>query len=402
MSQTRHRVDAAGPLEPFRDGFRGFLSAEGYTPKSIGLRLAFFSHVSRWMGERGLAPEALDAVGEEFFDERRRRYGWLTTPRSLAPLRRYLVMISVVRADSAPVEAQSPAEELIGRYRRYLERERGLSAGSIELYLAHVCRFTRAWWPDGEVRVGELDAAGIIALVRREAACGGGARTKTMVCALRSFLRFLYATGLTEQPLAQAVPSLADRRRESIPRYLHPEVLTALLASCDPATVAGRRDLAVLRLLARLGLRSGEVATLSLGDLDWEAGEIAIMGKGRRRERMPLPPEVGDAIVAYLLHGRPASTERAVFLALDAPHAPLSRGAIKAIVYYCCDRAGLPRVSPHRLRHTVATETLRAGGSLTEVAQLLRHRWLQTTTTYAKVDHRSLRSLTLPWPGVSA
>ena len=186
------------------------------------------------MGERGLAPDALDAVGEEFFDERRRRYGWLTTPRSLAPLRRYLVMISVVRADSAPVEAQSPAEELIGRYRRYLERERGLSAGSIELYLAHVRRLTLAWWSDGEVRVGELDAAGIIALVRREADCGGGARTKTMVCALRSFLRFLYAIGLTERPLAQAVPSLADRRRESIPRYLHPEVLTALLG--EPVT----------------------------------------------------------------------------------------------------------------------------------------------------------------------
>jgi len=402
MTPTRDQVDAAGPLEPFRDGFRGFLITEGYAPKSIELRLALFSHVSRWMGERGLAPSGLAAVDEEFFRERRRRYSWLTTPRSLAPLRRYLMAIGVVSAASAPRAAASPAEELVERYRRHLERERGLAAGSIELYLAQVRRLLAAWWPDGGVRAGELDAAGIIALVRREAARSGRAQAKTLVCALRSFLRFLYAAGLTGRPLAEAVPSLADRRRESIPRYLHPEVPTALLAGCDVATVAGRRDLAVLRLLSRLGLRSGEVAALSLEDLDWEAGEVVIAGKGRRRERMPLPGQVGDAIVAYLLDGRPQSSERAVFLGLDAPHAPLSRCGVKSIVHHCCDRAGLPRVGPHRLRHTVATETLRAGGSLAEVAQLLRHRWVETTATYAKVDHGSLRSLALPWPGASA
>lgn len=402
MSPTRDRVDAAGPLEPFRDGFRGFLIAEGYAPKSVELRLALFSHVSRWMGERGFAPSGLVVVGEEFFRERRRRYSWLTTPRSLAPLRRYFAAIGVVSVESVPRTAPTAAEELIERYRRHLERERGLMAGSIELYLVQVRRLLASWWPDGEVRVGELDAAGIIALVRREATRSGGAQTKTVVCALRSLLRFLYAAGLTERPLAEAVPSLADRRRESIPRYLHPDVLAALLASCDIATVAGRRDLAVLRLLSRLGLRSGEVAALSLEDLDWEAGEVVIAGKGRRRERMPLPGRVGDAIVAYLLDGRAPSCERTVFLGLDAPYAPLSRCGVKSIVYHCCDRAGLPRVGPHRLRHTVATETLRAGGSLTEVAQLLRHRWVQTTATYAKVDHSSLRALALPWPGASA
>ncbi len=402
MSSIRDRSDAAGPLEPFRDGFRGFLIAEGYAPKSIELRLALFSHVSRWMGERGLAPSGLAAVGEEFFKERRRRYSWLTTTRSLAPLRRYLAVIGVVSVDSAPPAASSPAEELIERYRRYLACERGLAAGSIELYLVQVRRFLAAWWPGGEVLAGELDAAGIIALVRREATRSGGAQAKTVVCALRSFLRFLYAAGLTERPLAEGVPSLADRRRESIPRYLQPEVLAALFAGCDIATVAGRRDLAVLRLLSRLGLRSGEVAALSLEDLDWEAGEIVVAGKGRRRERMPLPPELGDAIVAYLLDGRPPSRERIVFLGLDAPHAPLSRCGVKSIVYHCCDRAELPRVGPHRLRHTVASETLRAGGSLSEVAQLLRHRWVQTTATYAKVDHSSLRALALPWPGASA
>jgi integrase/recombinase XerD len=175
MSSIRDRSDAAGPLEPFRDGFRGFLIAEGYAPKSIELRLALFSHVSRWMGERGLAPSGLAAVGEEFFKERRRRYSWLTTTRSLAPLRRYLAVIGVVSVDSAPpAAASSPAEELIERYRRYLACERGLAAGSIELYLVQVRRFLAAWWPGGEVLAGELDAAGIIALVRREATRSGG------------------------------------------------------------------------------------------------------------------------------------------------------------------------------------------------------------------------------------
>jgi site-specific recombinase XerD len=391
-----------GPLEPFRDGFRAFLVAEGYASKSIELRLALFSHVSRWMGERGLAPSELTAVDDEFFTERRRRYTWFTTTRSLAPLGRYLGAIGVVSAQAAAPASQSPVEGLIERYRRHLERERGLAAGSIELYLAQVRRLVAAWWPSGEVRAGELDAAGIIAMVRREAARSGWAKTKTVTCALRSFLRFLHAAGLTERSFAEAVPSLPDRRRESIPRYLQPDVLAALFASCDLATVAGRRDLAVLRLLSRLGLRSGEVAAVSLDDLDWDAGEIVVVGKSRRRERMPLPVEVGEAIVAYLLDGRPQSNQRAVFLGLDAPHAPLSRCGVKSIVYHCCDRAVMPRVGPHRLRHTVATETLRAGGSLTEVAQLLRHRWVETTATYAKVDHGSLRALALPWPGASA
>ncbi len=389
-------------MEPFREGFRGFLAAEGYASKSIELRLALLSHVSCWMEERGLALSELGAVGDGFFLERRRRYTWLKTTRSLVPLRRYLALIGALSSEAAPAATPGCAAELIERYRRYLERERGLAAGSIEVYLRQVRRLVAAWWPDGEVRAGELDAAAVIAVVCREAGRGGAAQTKTLACALRSFLRFLYAVGLTERPLAEAVPSVADRRRESIPRYLGPGVLAALFASCDAATVAGCRDLAVLRLLSRLGLRSGEVAALTLEDLDWEAGEIVIAGKGRRRERMPLPVEVGEAIVAYLLDGRPPSGERAIFLGLDAPHAPLSRGGVKSIVHHCCDRAGLTRVGPHRLRHTVATETLRAGGSLTEVAQLLRHRWVETTATYAKVDHNSLRALALPWPGASA
>lgn len=401
MSSGSRVRSPRGPLEPWRDGFRQFLIAEGYSPKPVELHLALFSHLSGWLGERGLGPADLAGVGEEFFEERRRRYSWKTTTRSLAPLLQYLDTVGVVMSPG-PGSPASPAEQLVEDYRRYLERQRGLAAGSIELYVRQICRVVSWWWPDGRVAVEELDAGSIVALVRRESARLALPSTRTLLCALRSFLRFLHAAGLTERSLAEAVPSVADRRRGSIPRNLDPHVVRRLIDSCDVTTAMGRRDAAILTVLARLGLRAGEVAGLMLEDLDWRAGEVVIAGKGRRVERLPLPVEVGEAIVAYLVDGRPGGPGRAVFVRMVAPHRALSTGGVRSVVYHACDRAGLPRVGPHRLRHTVATETLRAGGSLAEVAQLLRHRRVETTAMYAKVDHASLRSLALPWPAGGA
>jgi integrase/recombinase XerD len=390
-----------GPLGPLRAGFERWLVAEGYAPKRVELHLALLSHLSGWLGERGLGPaDVTVAVAEEFFEQRRRRYSWLTTTRSLSPLLRYLNSIGITPAKPASAAPASPAEELVEDYRRYLERERGLTAGSVALYVRQVRRFVATWWPDGQVTVGELDAASIVGLIRRESAGLSVPSVKTLACALRSFLRFLHATGVTKRSLVGAVPSVADRRRGSLPRNLDPEMVARLIAACDLTTAMGRRDAAILRLLARLALRAGEVAGLRLDELDWRAGEMVIVGKGRRVERLPLPVEVGEAIAAYLVDGRPKSRERALFLGVHAPHAPLSRGGVQSVVYHACDRAGVDRVSPHRLRHTAATETLRAGGSLAEVAQLLRHRRVDTTAIYAKVDHDSLRALALPWrPG---
>lgn len=375
---------------------------EGYAPKPIELHLALFSHLSRWLGERGLTPGDLTAVAvEEFFAERRGRYSWFTTPRALAPLLRYLASVGVVRCEGIDPVPESAVDELVGAYCGYLARDRGLAAGSIELYARQVRRFVSGWWPDGEVVLGQLDAAGIVGLVRRESESLSTSSAKTMVCALRSFLRFLHATGRTQRSLTEAVPSVADTRRVAIPRYLPVEVVARLLASCDTATAVGRRDLAILGVLVRLGLRAGEVAGLCLEDLDWRAGEVVIAGKGRRIERMPLPPDVGEAVVAYLRDGRPRSAERAVFVGVDAPHRLLSRGGVKSVVYHACDRAGLERVGPHRLRHTLGTETLRAGASMAEVSQLLRHRRMETTAIYAKVDRTALETLARPWPAVS-
>lgn len=402
MTTEGSRRGRRGPLEPFRDGFRRGLEAEGYAAKPVELHLALFSHLSRWLDERGLtADELTPAAVEEFFAERRERYSWFKTARSLDPLLRHLDSMGVVSVERADLVPTSPVDELVTAYRRFLERDRGLAAGSIELYLGHVRRFASRWWPEGEVVLDELDAVAVVGLVRRETASLSAPSAKTMVCALRSFLRFLHSTGRTERPLAEAVPSVADTRRGTIPRHLPVEVVARLFDSCDAATAMGRRDLAILRVLARLGLRAGEVAGLRLEDLHWRSGEVVIAGKGGRSERMPLPSEVGEAIVAYLRDGRPRGVGRAVFVGVDAPHHPLSRGGVKSVVYHACDRAGLGRVGPHRLRHTVGTETLRAGASLAEVAQLLRHRRMETTAIYAKVDRTALETLARPWPVAS-
>ena len=215
---------------------------------------------------------------------------------------------------------------------------------------------------------------------------------------LRPLLRYLHVAGLIEAPLVWAVPNVADLRGRSLPKGVSPVWVAAMLAGCDPERAIGRRDLAVLLLLWRLGLRAGEVAAIELDDIDWRAGELLVHGKGHREDRMPLPVDVGDALVAYL-RVRRASEHRGLFLCELAPFGPLTSDVVATIVRRACRRAGVPEVGPHRLRHTAATEMLRARCSLEEIAQVLRHRQLESTALYARVDVDSLRALALPWPG---
>lgn len=205
---------------------------------------------------------------------------------------------------------------------------------------------------------------------------------------------------MIERPLAEAVPSIASWRLQGLPRGLEPAEVERFLASCDTDSASGRRDLAILTLLARLGLRRGEVAALSLDDIDWRAGELVVRGKGRRAERLPLPADVGEPLSAYLQDGRPAAAEgRSVFVRVKAPHRALTPSAVTWVVVAAARRAGLGYVTPHRLRHSAATAVLRAGASLGEVGQVLRHRQPVTTAIYAKVDREALRAIARPWPG---
>jgi integrase/recombinase XerD len=217
------------------------------------------------------------------------------------------------------------------------------------------------------------------------------------------FLRFLYTAGLTSCELSGVLPTVAVWGGGSLPKALEPEQVRALLESCDPGLVTGLRDLAVLKMLARLGLRAGEVAGLVLEDFGWRHGEVVVRGKGGRVDRMPVPVDVGEAITDYLRSGRPRVECRSVFVRVCAPTVGLGPVGVSGVVMRACERAGVPICGAHRLRHSAATAMLRSGGSLSEVGQVLRHRsGPATTSIYAKVDRASLRTVAQPWPGGAA
>jgi len=228
------------------------------------------------------------------------------------------------------------------------------------------------------------------------------ASAKREAADLRALLRYLYVAGVLTIDLGAAMPPVATWRGGALVPTMSPADVDRLLAGCDRSTASGRRDLAVLVLLARLGLRAGEVAALELGDVDWRAGEVVVRGKARRKDRLPLPVEVGEALVDYLREGRPTCDCRRLVLTLYAPPRPIHPSSITGLVYRACRRTGLARVGGHRLRHALATEMLRQGGDLLEIAQVLRHSDLGTTAAYAKVDRGALRRVARPWPGTTA
>lgn len=389
------RVHVPKPLEPYVEGFWAELATQGYSVLSARNLIRLMAHLSRWLHGHHLRPQELTAHRIEQYLKTRRRAGytaWLSG-RGLAPLLGYLRGLQVVPRPR-PGVARTARDRLLARYTDYLQRERRLVRSSILAHLKVADRFL-AKHPHPE----KLEAADVTRFVLREGRDRSVGYAKCIVTALRSLLRFLYLEGKTPIPLVTAAPAIAGWRGSSLPQALEPGQVTRLLSSCDRRTAVGRRDYSILLLLARLGLRRGEVAALRLEDVDWRSGEITIRGKGNQRDRLPLPADVGTALAAYLRRGRPRTTSRAVFLRVPAPHRALSSNGIANLLYAACDRARQPRIGAHRLRHTAATQMLRRGASLPEIAQVLRHRSLVTTVIYAKVDHKALRMLAQPWPG---
>ena len=390
-----------GPLEPYVDGLRSELERLGYTPLSAAGHVRLVAHLSRWMIDDGLAISALTPATVDAYFAERRAIGYYNslTARSLRPLLDYLRELGVVAA-LGPMPATSPRERLLDRYRDYLRAERGLAASTVELNVRMVRPFlTEQLRADGELDLHRLSAAEVGAFVvaqsRKRPRSAG-----RIVTALRSLLGFLHVDGVIDRPLAAAVPSVAGWSLSSLPRALSSDQLAALLTSCNRNTSTGRRDFAILTLLVRLGLRAGEVAALSLDDIDWRRGEITVRGKGNRLDRLPLPDDVGRAIVEYLRHARPgAALGRTVFVWVHAPYRALTSTAVTTVVANAGRRAGIGLIGAHRLRHTAATTMLHAGGSLTEIGQVLRHRRVLTTAIYAKVDRHALRLVARPWPG---
>jgi integrase/recombinase XerD len=397
------RVRLSGPLQEFGPGFVVELEWQGYSLLGATLQMRLMARVSSWMQVEGLAcGELSDEVVERFLAERRaaghRDY---VTARAMAPLLGYLRELGVV--PSASSTCPSTRAEMLGeRFRVYLTVERGLAEDTATGYVDAVKPFL-AGLDDERLDLRDLSAGRVTAFV--VARCPGQSRgsAKMTVTALRSLLGFLHVEGLIGESLLGAVPSAASWRLSGLPRFLEPEQAQALLDSCDQQTVTGRRDLAILTLLLRLGLRAGEVAGLSLEDVDWRAGELVVIGKGRRAERLPLPVDVGGAITSYLRDGRPGSAlGRTVFIRVKAPHRRLSTGGITQVVFAAGQRAGLGPIHAHRLRHTAATSMLRAGAPLAEIGQVLRHREPLSTAIYAKVDRAALSSIARAWPGAGA
>jgi len=396
------RVRVSGPLEPFAAGFAAELQRQGYTPGSACHQMYLFAHLSRWLAGERLDAHALEPATIERFAAARRAAGYVpyTSAKALHPL---LTHLGLGAGPAAPVQVHRPqgsVEELLERYRSYLTVERGLGAPAARGYVSAVRPFLIGRLRPTGLELEGLDAAQIMLFVRERAAGQSRGRAKMTVTALRSLLVFLHVEGVIGEPLGRAVPSVAGYRLQGLPKRLTSVELDALLLSCDRDTAAGRRDFAILTLLARLGLRRGEVANLCLDDIDWRTGELVVRGKPRRSERLPLPDDVGQAIVAYLRDGRPHSAMgRALFVSLRAPHRALGPLGVSELVVAAARRAGLRHIHAHQLRHTAASEMLGAGSSLVEVGQVLRHRGAASTAIYAKVDREALRAIVRAWPG---
>jgi site-specific recombinase XerD len=289
---------------------------------------------------------------------------------------------------------------LAERYRRWLVTDRGLAETTVVRYVKLARSFLSGPWT-GPGGLESLSGTDVVAFLLAESERLSVGSVKGRVGELRSLLRFLYLQGLTPRPLGAVVPPVAGWRDTGVPKAIPAGDVQRLLDSCDRGDPAGIRDYAILMLAARLGLRSAEVARLELGDIDWRAGQITLRGKACRQDGMPLPCDAGEALAAYLSQARPATPLRQVFLAARAPMRAIPPGLVSDVTHRACDRAGLPRIGAHRLRHTLATEMLRRGATITEVSQVLRHRDLATTAIYAKVDFAVLRTVAQPWPGAT-
>jgi site-specific recombinase XerD len=359
--------------------------------------------LSRWLEQRHVRIEQLneqwitDFLAAQKKALRRRRQVRHTLGQLLQELRQ-----SRVIPEQQPVHAQGPRDLLMQAYARFLAGERGLSQASLDNYLPVAGRFLTNAFGGKTVQLDQLAVGDINRFVLSQRATFSPKRVQLTTSALRSFMGFLYLRGELSAPLAASVPTVATWRLSDLPQFLEPEQVQQILRSCQRHTPCGRRDYAALLLLARLGLRAGEVVHLCLEDINWSAGEVLIRGKSAREDRLPLPPDVGRALAAYLQKDRPSCACRRVFIRMKAPHVGFSSSvAICDILRRALRRARLQpeRKGSHLLRHSLATQMLRAGASLTQIGQILRHQSSQTTELYAKVDLTALRALAQRWPG---
>ncbi|MEP6650716.1 MAG: site-specific integrase [Lapillicoccus sp.] len=393
------RVRFTGPLAPFAAGLGAELATLGYASSSATNQLQLAAHLSRWLRARGLGPADLTGpVLRKFLVDRRRHYSNLYSLPALGPTLGYLRRVGVAPA-AGPTVPMGAGDQLLARFRGYLLVERSVTVPVADAYMRWVRPLVdEVAATDAELTFVGVDAAQVTKFLTEHLPTLTRKSAQMTASSLRSFLRFLHAEGATALDLAPVVPAFAFWRLSGLPQPLTPVQVQALVGACDPSRPLGRRDLAVIACLLRLGLRCGEVAALGLDDLNWTDGTLTVHGKGGRVDVLPLPVDVGQALVDYLRRGRPATAERVVFLTARAPFTALARSSVSCIVGRAARRAGLGTVHAHRLRHTAASTTLNAGATLEQVAHLLRHASPATTAVYAKTDLSRLAGLARPWP----
>jgi site-specific recombinase XerD len=386
-------------IEPFRER----LLAAGYTAETARGLLMVMGQLGRWMNAEAIAADRLTEADMVAFRRFLKSRSTARVPRlrSTDPLVAYLREAKVLEVPA--VEPLSPVETVLVGFRSWMIDERGLAAGTVLRYENTARRFlNQRHAAVGDAFITDLTAKHVTGFLVVECGRVSAGSAKGRVAELRALLRYLFLKGFTQRSLAVAIPPVAGWHGTTIPKTITPGKVNELIGSCDVTTATGTRDVAVLLLVARLGLRSVEVVNIELGDIDWRSGELIVRGKARRADRLPLPHEVGEAISRYLIGARPASVSRRVFLTAKAPIEPMLPARVNDITRRACLRIGIARVGAHRLRHTLASELLRKGATLIEVSQVLRHRDLATTAIYAKVDLNALRQVARPWPGAQS
>lgn len=392
-----------GPLGPHIDAFAALLSNLGYARPTIRCQLRLVGDLSWWLADRGLGVEALDeSTVARALEDSPRGDGFLVSYQAVFGM--LLAFFRESERIPPPMSTRvdrSAIDRSLQEYARYLESERGLAPVTISNYLAEVRLFIEDRFGDGPTLWHEVVPGDMATFLSRYAGFRSHERVRLMVTALRSFFRFLRYCGDLPTHLAEAVPTVARWKLSSVPKALDHEQVQRLLESCDRETLVGQRDYAILLLLARLGLRAGEVMAMRLEDVDWRAGELTVRGKGSRCDRLPIPQDVGEALAVYLRQRHPKTSTRQVFVRVRAPYRGLAKASsVSVIVHRALKRARIDSIhrGAHLLRHSLACEMLRRGATMAEIGQILRHRSPSSTEVYAKVDRTALRPLAPPWP----
>jgi len=402
-SQERIQALGEGPHGSLLEGFAEELRQTGYAKQSACARIRAAEHLVHWTARERIA---ISDVTEDLLKRFRRHVERCRCPGfgpvRLDSVRGDRLFVDYLRSTGSLTASVEPHQDppLLVAFRQWMRQERGTCDRTLHNYDFYIQALLR--------RLGEdprgFDAPNLRQFVLETNRQSGSAVAKKCTTALRMFLRFLIAEGQCAANLEAAIPALAHWRLSALPRYLLPEDVERVIASCKPSTPVGRRNRAMLLLLARMGLRAGDIVTLRLGDIDWKEATVRVSGKGRRETRLPLTQEVGDALVAYLKAGRPQTDTDVVFLCGRAPyHAFGSPGTVSTMVARAMRKAGVvcpSRGAAHVLRHSVATSMLRQGASLQEIATVLRHRSIETTQIYAKVDVTALERIAQAWPEV--